>query len=59
MSLKYYLDGPWSSLQSGATVEVVDEVELDGRHRVHLVSPLVGWASGTAGDGTVLLEKVA
>jgi hypothetical protein len=44
--------------QSGATVEVVDEVEIDGRHRVQVVSPVVGWASVTAGDGTMLLEKI-
>ena len=44
--------------QSGATVEVVDEIEIDGRHRVQVVSPVVGWASVTAGDGTVLLEKM-
>lgn len=47
-----------SFIQSDATVEVVDEVELGGRHRVQVVSPVVGWASVTAGDGTVLLEKM-
>lgn len=45
-------------VQNGATVEVIEEVEIDGRHRVHVVSPVVGWASVTAGDGTVLLEKM-
>ena len=45
--------------QSGSTVEVVQELEFEGRHRVQLVSPVSGWASVTAGDGTVLLEKVA
>ena len=45
--------------QSGSTVEVVQELEFEGRHRVQLVSPMTGWASVTAGDGTVLLEKVA
>ena len=37
----------------------MQELEFEGRHRVQLVSPMCGWASVTAGDGTVLLEKVA
>jgi hypothetical protein len=41
----------------GSTVVVISEVELDGRHRVQVRSPTVGWASVCAGDGTVLLAK--
>ena len=42
--------------QRGATVAVAELVEFEGRRRVRVVSPSAGWASISAGDGTVLLE---
>ena len=42
--------------QRGATVTVAELVEFEGRRRVRVVSPSAGWASISAGDGTVLLE---
>ena len=42
--------------QRGATVAAAELVEFEGRRRVRVVSPSAGWASISAGDGTVLLE---